>query len=242
MHGVRIRLWGIDAPESSQLCRGEDSLQYHCGAQAANELDAFIDRRPINCVPVSLDPYGRTVATCSVAGRDLGEWLVQNGLALDWPNTRRAGITKLSARLSAPARESGRAATSSRGSFVHIYAQAESRRLFGRCKCPSLSDPSKAPIHNVRWPGHHTWASGSGAFWATHATHHSQLPHCGMNEMVAATPELPASGYALEVDGRLKAEFITRDGARAGGEELKKRFPMLQIRIYDAQTNAREEI
>jgi endonuclease YncB( thermonuclease family) len=124
MHGVRIRLWGIDAPESSQLCRGEDSLQYHCGAQAANELDAFIDRRPINCVPVSLDPYGRTVATCSVAGRDLGEWLVQNGLALDWPNTRRAGITKLSARLSAPARESA-AATSSRGSIVHISAQAD---------------------------------------------------------------------------------------------------------------------
>jgi endonuclease YncB( thermonuclease family) len=23
MHGVRIRLWGIDAPESSQLCRGK---------------------------------------------------------------------------------------------------------------------------------------------------------------------------------------------------------------------------
>jgi hypothetical protein len=61
-------------------------------------------------------------------------------------------------------------------------------------------------------------------------------------EMVAATRELPTSGYALEVDGRLKAEFTTRDGARAGGEELKKRFPMLQIRIYDAQTHAREEI
>ncbi|WP_430648921.1 thermonuclease family protein [Bradyrhizobium hipponense] len=85
MHGVRIRLWGIDAPESSQLCRGEDSLQYRCGAQAANDLDAFIARRPVNCVPVSLDPYGRTVATCSVAGKDLAEWLVRNGLALDWP-------------------------------------------------------------------------------------------------------------------------------------------------------------
>jgi ATP dependent DNA ligase domain len=24
IHGTRIRLWGIDAPESSQLCRGED--------------------------------------------------------------------------------------------------------------------------------------------------------------------------------------------------------------------------
>jgi endonuclease YncB( thermonuclease family) len=27
IHGMRIRLWGIDAPESSQLCRGEDSDQ-----------------------------------------------------------------------------------------------------------------------------------------------------------------------------------------------------------------------
>ncbi|MGL9623159.1 hypothetical protein QRQ56_34895 [Bradyrhizobium sp. U531] len=60
--------------------------------------------------------------------------------------------------------------------------------------------------------------------------------------MIAATRELPASGYALEVDGRLKTEFTTRDGARAGGEELKRRFPMLRIRIYDAQTHAREEI
>ncbi|MGY4572107.1 hypothetical protein [Bradyrhizobium sp. USDA 3256] len=60
--------------------------------------------------------------------------------------------------------------------------------------------------------------------------------------MAAATRELPVSGYALEVDGRFKAEFTTRDGAKAGGEELKKRFPLLQIRIYDAQTHAREEI
>ena len=60
--------------------------------------------------------------------------------------------------------------------------------------------------------------------------------------MVAAAPELPAYGYAIEVDGRLKAEFTTRDGAMAGAEELKKRFPMLRVRIYDAQTKMREEI
>ena len=60
--------------------------------------------------------------------------------------------------------------------------------------------------------------------------------------MVAASRECPPSGYALEVDGRLKAEFETRDGAEMGAVELKRRFPMLQIRIYDAQTNAREEI
>jgi endonuclease YncB( thermonuclease family) len=81
IHGNRIRLWGIDAPESSQRCRDEDSLQYRCGAQAANDLDAFIARRPVNCSPLNLDPYGRTVATCSVGGTDLGEWLVRKGLA-----------------------------------------------------------------------------------------------------------------------------------------------------------------
>ena len=85
IHGTRIRLWGVDAPESSQLCRGEDSLQYRCGAQAANDLDAFIARRPVSCLPISLDRYGRTVATCFVGGVDLGSWLVRNGLALDWP-------------------------------------------------------------------------------------------------------------------------------------------------------------
>jgi endonuclease YncB( thermonuclease family) len=34
IHGTYIRLWGIDAPESSQLCRGENSLHYRCGAKA----------------------------------------------------------------------------------------------------------------------------------------------------------------------------------------------------------------
>jgi endonuclease YncB( thermonuclease family) len=76
---------GIDAPESSQLCRGEDSLQYRCGAQAANGLDAFIAQRSVSCLPISLDRYGRTVATCSVAGAHFGQWLVRSGLALDWP-------------------------------------------------------------------------------------------------------------------------------------------------------------
>ena len=74
IHGSRIRLWGIDAPESSQLCRGDDSLQYRCGAKAANDLDAFIAGRPVNCLPISLDRYGRTVATCSVGGADLGDF------------------------------------------------------------------------------------------------------------------------------------------------------------------------
>lgn len=85
IHGTRIRLSGIDAPESSQLCRGEDSLQYRCGTKAANELDRFINGRSVSCVHVTLDRYGRTVVACAVGGVDLGDWLVRSGFALDWP-------------------------------------------------------------------------------------------------------------------------------------------------------------
>ncbi len=63
-----------------------------------------------------------------------------------------------------------------------------------------------------------------------------------MCKMVAAASELPTTGYALEVDGRIKTEFKTKDGARIGAQELKRRFPMLQIKVYDAETRTREEI
>ncbi len=126
IHGIRIRLWGVDAPESSQLCRGEDSLQYRCGAQAANELDAFIARRPVNCSPLSLDQYGRTVATCSVAGSDLGEWLVRNGLALDWPQYSKG-------RYAAAQRDAERAGSGIwKGSYVEPWLYRACLRSNGR--------------------------------------------------------------------------------------------------------------
>lgn len=43
-----------------------------CGAKAANDLDAFIAGRSVDCLPISLDRYGRTIATCLVRGADLG--------------------------------------------------------------------------------------------------------------------------------------------------------------------------
>jgi hypothetical protein len=52
----------------------------------------------------------------------------------------------------------------------------------------------------------------------------------------------PTAAMRLEVDGRMKTEFATRDGAKAGGEGLKRRFPKLLVKIYDAQTKTREEI
>ena len=111
IHGTRIRLWGVDAPESSQLCRGADSNLYRCGANAANDLDTFIARRPVSCTPVSEDQYGRSVAICSVGGADLGEWLVRNGLAQDWPQYSKGSTTRPSAMQTVRGAGCGRAAT-----------------------------------------------------------------------------------------------------------------------------------
>jgi hypothetical protein len=60
--------------------------------------------------------------------------------------------------------------------------------------------------------------------------------------MPGRTIEPPKTGYAIEIDGLLKTEFNTKQGAEQGGIELKRRFPMLQIRIYDAGTRARHDL
>src|ERR1035437_955720 len=38
IHGTRIRLWGIDAPESNQLCRGRTSVNAPCAAAKGDEI------------------------------------------------------------------------------------------------------------------------------------------------------------------------------------------------------------
>lgn len=81
IHGQRIRLFGIDAPESRQLCEA-DGREYRCGQQAALALADFVGQRTVRCEQRDTDRYGRVVAVCRVAGEDLSAWLVQKGWAL----------------------------------------------------------------------------------------------------------------------------------------------------------------
>ena len=54
--------------------------------------------------------------------------------------------------------------------------------------------------------------------------------------------DLPQSGYAVVVDGQIKTEFKTEEGAHNGARDLKRRFPMLQIKVYDAATRQVQDI
>jgi len=81
IHGMRIRLEGIDAPESRQPCGGE-GREWPCGQQAALALSDWIGDRPVTCHSRGTDRYRRTVARCFVGNDDMQAWLVSNGWAL----------------------------------------------------------------------------------------------------------------------------------------------------------------
>lgn len=81
IRGQRIRLFGIDAPESSQLCT-VDAKPWRCGQQAAQALDKKISARPVVCIERDRDRYSRVVAVCSVGSESVNAWLVREGWAL----------------------------------------------------------------------------------------------------------------------------------------------------------------
>ncbi|MDX1486240.1 MAG: thermonuclease family protein [Alphaproteobacteria bacterium] len=81
IRGIRIRLHGIDAPESGQMCIAA-SKRYRCGQRAALALTDKIGPSTISCQPKDRDRYGRVVAVCRARGEDLNAWMVAQGWAL----------------------------------------------------------------------------------------------------------------------------------------------------------------
>ena len=82
IHGQRFRLFGVDAPESKQLCNDAAGQPYRCGQVAANTLSNLIGRQTVTCEKKDIDRYKRIVAVCSVNGQDVGAYLVAKGLAV----------------------------------------------------------------------------------------------------------------------------------------------------------------
>lgn len=82
--GERVRLFGIDAPETKQTCE-RNGLTWLCGQEAAAFLRSLTEGRKITCEEMDRDLYGRIVAVCRLPnGRDVGAALVSAGLAMDY--------------------------------------------------------------------------------------------------------------------------------------------------------------
>ena len=50
---------------------------------------------------------------------------------------------------------------------------------------------------------------------------------------------LPTEGFVLEIDGKFKSDYKNSADAMKAGLELKKKFPFIQVIVYDAKERTR---
>lgn len=124
IRSTRLRLHGIDAPESDQFCTTSSGRNWRCGQQAALALDEHIAGRPVRCEQRDVDHYGRIVAECFLGTQSLNRWMVRHGWAIayrqysrdyvgDEDQARRQRLNIWSGHFDTPAdhRRAGRTAT-----------------------------------------------------------------------------------------------------------------------------------
>lgn len=80
MKRVVYRIEGINAPELRGQCEDEKRL----AKEAKRYLSGLLQSGPISFSRSSTDRYGRTLATFTVNGDDVGLRLVRDGLARTW--------------------------------------------------------------------------------------------------------------------------------------------------------------
>lgn len=79
VQGVRIRLFGIDAPEKTQICTLATGASWPCGSAAQEALERKLGNRRVTCQRRDVDTYGRVVAVCRLGSEDINAWLAGAG-------------------------------------------------------------------------------------------------------------------------------------------------------------------
>lgn len=92
VHGVRIRLHGIDAPERNQTCHLASGRAWACGSDATAKMRALAGGKHVSCEVRDRDRYGRFVSICRVNGTDIESAMVRAGLALAYRQYSRAYV------------------------------------------------------------------------------------------------------------------------------------------------------
>ncbi len=80
--GTRIRLNGIDAPETDQVCLDKADNTYACGIAARDALTDLVQGRSVTCSGDEIDRYDRRIMTCFVGDTDINAAMVAGGWAL----------------------------------------------------------------------------------------------------------------------------------------------------------------
>ena len=84
--GERIRLHGIDAPETDQTCKDEKNEEWPCGQEAMFALTRIVEFHWVRCEGKRRDKYRRLIAKCFVGPYDIEAKMVSQGWALAYRN------------------------------------------------------------------------------------------------------------------------------------------------------------
>ena len=80
---LRIRLFGIDAPELKQHCMDQNGVLWGCGAAAQRQLNSLIGaNKELRCSLRDVDRYGRLVMQCFSGSNDISAAMVRSGYAM----------------------------------------------------------------------------------------------------------------------------------------------------------------
>ena len=79
---IKIRLHGIDAPETKQKCHHAGGSTYRCGEASTDALRVLIGADPVRCEGDTYDRYKRLIAVCYSDTVNLNSELVRQGWAL----------------------------------------------------------------------------------------------------------------------------------------------------------------
>ena len=79
---IKVRLHGIDAPESRQNCKDAKNKTYACGRQSTAFLKSLVKNKEVKCEGKDKDRYGRIIGICYADEINLNSTMVKEGWAI----------------------------------------------------------------------------------------------------------------------------------------------------------------
>eukprot|EP00802_Teleaulax_amphioxeia_P025084 Tamp_25884.p1 GENE.Tamp_25884~~Tamp_25884.p1 ORF type:complete len:291 (-),score=74.89 Tamp_25884:49-894(-) len=100
---TRIRMLGIDAPESRQMCTSAKGTPYACGLESKTYMQDLIKNDPVTCLAAKKDQYGRVLGVCfdEKTGVELNEKMVKEGEAVAYVAYSKAYVDEEAAAAAA---------------------------------------------------------------------------------------------------------------------------------------------
>lgn len=80
--GIRVKLLGVDAPNSEQICSNSKGISYHCGQKAITWLQDWIHEQEVECRIVGDVINRRATGVCFLGQHDIGAAIVSAGWAV----------------------------------------------------------------------------------------------------------------------------------------------------------------